>query len=103
MLPSFFLQSLSGDKSFIRRLITSLKEAVRAGEGGSNDVDRARLNAFSLIVVRFSASAHGTALATFADDLVKYGVFCSSSEPVLGALVVGRNVIKRVNGSCTRH
>ena len=26
------LQSLSGDKSFVRRLITSLKEAVRAGE-----------------------------------------------------------------------
>ena len=33
------LQSLSGDKSFIRRLIVSLKEAVRVGESKSSNVD----------------------------------------------------------------
>ena len=32
---------------------------------------------------------------------MKYGVFTSSSEPVLGALLPDRDAVERVNCSCT--
>ena len=71
---------LSGDKSNVRKLIGSLREAIKAGERESSDKNVCQL----VLSAVLSFSDHGSALTTFATDLVQTGAAMCAAEPVLG-------------------
>lgn len=55
-LLSSNMQSLSGDKSFVRKLIGSLKEAVRAGESKLRCADKSIANALFVFLQQLTAT-----------------------------------------------